>query len=94
LGKRIYIKSSLLGYLFCEIFCFIIAQKNRQKFHKPVTLYGQKKTQRENGYVLLFGVTLVDGIQIDNNRSRIKKVFFKLFNTFINNDVNNAIKNL
>jgi len=38
-GKRIYIKLPLLGYLFCEIFYFIIAHKNRQKFHKPVTLY-------------------------------------------------------
>ncbi len=37
-GKRIYIKSPLLGYQFCEIFYFTIAHKNRQKFHKPVTL--------------------------------------------------------
>jgi hypothetical protein len=26
------------GYQFCEIFYFIITHKNRQKFHKPVTL--------------------------------------------------------
>jgi hypothetical protein len=37
-GKRIYIKAPVFGYLFCEIFYFIIAQKNWQKFHKPVTL--------------------------------------------------------
>ena len=44
-GKRIYTKSPLSGYRFCEIFYFTIAHKRRRKFHKPVTLNSKVNQQ-------------------------------------------------
>ena len=46
-GKRIYFKSIPLGYLFCETFYFILAQKSGWKFHKPVTLLRFKNISNE-----------------------------------------------